>query len=78
MHLNRANTPLLEIAFPSDLRQFVERQAHELKFNTSEDYVFSILERALSESSHDNQGIYAQKQWIQHPQALVDSASGHH
>ena len=43
---------LLEITFPPDLRQFVERQAHELNFATPEDYVISILERALTESSH--------------------------
>jgi hypothetical protein len=42
---------LLEITFPPDLRQFVERQARELKFDTSEDYVISILERALSENA---------------------------
>ena len=53
--------PLLEITFPPDLQQFVERQAHELNFPTPEDYVISILERALSESSHQNQGVAAQR-----------------
>jgi hypothetical protein len=52
--------PLLEITFPPDLRQFVERQAHELKFNTPDDYVISILERALTESLHKKLGIAAQ------------------
>lgn len=44
--------PLVEITFPPNLKQFVERQAHELNFATPEDYVISILERALTESSH--------------------------
>lgn len=52
--------PLLEITFPPDLQQFVERQAHELNFATPEDYVISILERALTESSHENPGIATQ------------------
>ena len=59
--------PLLEITFPPDLQQFVERQAQELKFDTPEDYVISNLERALSESSHQNQGVAAQRYWVQHP-----------
>lgn len=52
--------PLLEIKFPPDLQQFVERQAHELNFATPEDYVISILERALKESSHEKPGIATQ------------------
>jgi len=61
MNFNRTNMPLLEITFPPDLQQFVERQAQKLKFATLEDYVISILERALSESSHQNQGVAAQR-----------------
>lgn len=53
--------PLLETTFLPDLHQFIERQAQELKFATPEDYVISILERALSESSHQNQGVAAQR-----------------
>jgi hypothetical protein len=52
--------PLLEITFPPNLQQFVERQAKELNFATPEDYVISILERALSESSHEKLGIATQ------------------
>lgn len=61
MNFSGTNMPLLEITFPPDLQQFVERQAQELKFATPEDYVISILERALSESSHQNQGVAAQR-----------------
>jgi hypothetical protein len=61
MNFNGTNMPLLEITFPPDLQQFVERQAQELKFATPEDYVINILERALSESLHENQGIAAQR-----------------
>ena len=61
MNFSGINMPLLEITFPPDLQQFVERQEQELKFATQEDYVISILERALSESSHQNQGVAAQR-----------------
>ena len=61
MNFNGTNMPLLETTFPPDLHQFIERQAQELNFATPEDYVISILERALSESSHQNQGVAAQR-----------------
>jgi hypothetical protein len=67
MNFSGTNMPLLEITFPPDLQQFIERQEQELKFDTPEDYVISILERALSESSHQNQGVAVQRQWIQDP-----------
>lgn len=54
--------PLLEITFPPDLQQFIERQAHELNFATPEDYVISLLDRALTESTHKKPRIATQSE----------------